>query len=216
MSQVITRREFIRLGAVGAVVSAVGATTGCTTNEEARIDDVPTPSKTFGGNGMSKKILVGYATRTGSTVGVAEAIGRTLAERGFQVDVKPVREQPSLHGYDAVVLGSAINGAAWLPEAMSFLQSNASTLSGAPCAVFCVHSMNGGDDAKQTKKRLAYLDKVREVVKPTDEGFFLGKGPDPEDSSLIERWAFKAFGGSGEGDMRDWDRIQAWADQVRV
>ena len=45
----------------------------------------------------------------------------------------------------------------------------------------------------------------------TDEGYFLGKGPTAEDSSLITRWAFRAFGGSGEGDCRDWDRIREWA-----
>ena len=34
---------------------------------------------------MSNKILVTYASRTGSTAGVAEAIGKTLAESGAQV-----------------------------------------------------------------------------------------------------------------------------------
>lgn len=165
---------------------------------------------------MSERVLVGYATRTGSTVGVAEKIGEVLAARGYEVDVKPLRERPSLAGYDAAVIGSAINGAAWLPEAMGFLESNSSSLDRMPVCVFCVHSMNGGSDAKQTKKRLAYLDKVREIVQPVDEGFFLGKGPDPEDTSLIARWAFKAFGGSGEGDMRDWNKIAAWAKQAQV
>lgn len=216
MAASMTRREFVRLAAAGTAVVAAAGATGCTTATDDRVDDVETPSRSFRGDTMSKKILVGYATRTGSTVGVAEAIGRTLAERGFEVDVKPIREHPPVAGYDAVVLGSAINGAAWLPEAMNYLQSNAEALTGVPFAAFCVHSMNGGDDDKQTKKRLAYLDKVRVVVKPADEGFFLGKGPDPEDTSLIARWAFKAFGGSGEGDMRDWDKIDAWAEQVRV
>ena len=42
---------------------------------------------------MAKRVLVGYATRTGSTVGVAEAIGKTLGERGFDVEVKPLQRQ---------------------------------------------------------------------------------------------------------------------------
>jgi len=57
---------------------------------------------------------------------VAEAIGRTLGERGYAVDVKPLRDKPSPGGYDAVVVGSAINGGAWLPEAIGWVESNSS------------------------------------------------------------------------------------------
>ena len=165
---------------------------------------------------MSGRVLVGYATRTGSTVGVAEAIGKALGERGFAVDVKPLRERPSLSGYDACVVGSAINGGAPLPEAVSWLESNASALAKVPVVAFCVHSMNGGSDEGQTRKRLAYLDKFRSVVAPKAEGFFLGKGPSPDDSSFIERWAFKAFGGTAVGDARDWDAIRGWAEQLSL
>lgn len=66
---------------------------------------------------MNKRILVTYATHTGSTVDVAAAIGETLGARGFAVDVRPVKENPSVDGYQAVVMGSAVNGAKWLPEA---------------------------------------------------------------------------------------------------
>lgn len=165
---------------------------------------------------MSRRVLIGYATRTGSTAGVAEAIGRTLEGRGLDIDVRLMKEVPNVEGYDAIVLGSAINGAAWLPEAMSFLETNASAVSHVPFAAFCVHCMNGGDGEKQTKKRLAYLDKVRDIARPTDEGYFLGKGPEPGETSFIARWAFKAFGGSGEGDLRDWDKIGEWARQLHI
>jgi menaquinone-dependent protoporphyrinogen IX oxidase len=37
---------------------------------------------------MSDKIFVAYASRAGSTAGVAEAIGTALAESGAQVDVR--------------------------------------------------------------------------------------------------------------------------------
>jgi len=99
---------------------------------------------------MPKRVLVGYSTRTGSTTGVAEEIGRTLGARGCEVDVVPLGEHPLPDGYDAAVLGSAANGAAWLPEAMSWLGSHASALGKIPVAVFCVHGMNGADDAKHT------------------------------------------------------------------
>ena len=45
---------------------------------------------------MNNKILVTYASRFGSTAGVAEAIGKTLAEHGAQVDVLPMKEVKDL------------------------------------------------------------------------------------------------------------------------
>jgi len=40
------------------------------------------PEPTLGQTTMSNKILVTYASRTGSTTGVVEAIGQTLAKSG--------------------------------------------------------------------------------------------------------------------------------------
>ncbi|MBK7316822.1 flavodoxin domain-containing protein [Candidatus Villigracilis affinis] len=70
---------------------------------------------------MNNKILVTYASRFGSTEGVAKSIGKTLAENGAKVDVLPMRDVKDLSPYDAVVAGSAVNGGAWLPEAMQFV-----------------------------------------------------------------------------------------------
>ncbi len=165
---------------------------------------------------MSKRVLVGYATGTGSTTGVAEAIGKTLGERGYAVDVKPMKDRPSPDGYDAVVLGSAINGGQWLPEAVSYLEANQKALAGRPVSLFCVHAMNCGPEPKKTKKRLAYLDKERVLVKPADEGFFAGIGPTGANSNALTRWAFRMFGGDVEGDGRDWEAIRAWAEGVPV
>ena len=165
---------------------------------------------------MSKRVLVGYATGTGSTTGVAEAIGKTLGERGFAVDVRPMKERPPVEGYDAVVLGSAINGGQWLPEAVAYLEANQKALGEVPVSLFCVHAMNCGPDPKKTRRRLAYLDKERALVTPADEGFFAGQGPTGANSNALTRWAFRTFGGDVEGDGRDWDAIRAWAERVPV
>jgi len=165
---------------------------------------------------MEKRVLVGYATRTGSTTGVAEAIAEEIGARGYTVDLRPLKEKPSVAGYDAVILGSAVNGAAWLPEAVQFAQSNAAALKAVPTTIFSVHIMNLGDDEKAVRKRHAYTDTVRESVSPVAEAFFAGKGPDKAETSLIARWAFKAFGGGGEGDCRDWNAIRSWARTVDI
>ena len=54
------------------------------------------------------KTLVAYATRAGSTEGVARAVAETLREAGLEADLKPVSEVRDLSPYGAVVLGSAI------------------------------------------------------------------------------------------------------------
>lgn len=59
---------------------------------------------------MNNKILVTYASRAGSTAEVAEAIGKTLAETGVQVDVIPMQAVKDLSPYQAIVAGSAIRG----------------------------------------------------------------------------------------------------------
>src|SRR5512140_2221890 len=87
---------------------------------------------------MINKILVTYASPAGSTAGVAEAIGKTLTENGAQVDVLPMKEVKDLSQYRAVVAGSAIRGAKWLPEAIQFMQTHQAALSRKPFAAFMV------------------------------------------------------------------------------
>ncbi len=81
---------------------------------------------------MSKKILITYATKAGSTVEIAAFIGESLSKRGFAVDVKPVSEKPALDGYQAVLMGSAIRMGSWLPEAVDFVRQNQAALNSTP------------------------------------------------------------------------------------
>jgi len=83
---------------------------------------------------MPNKILVTYASRTGSTTGVAQAIGTALTQGGAQVEVRPMSEVQDLTPYDAVVAGSAIHNQAWLPEALQFIQAHQAELAQKPFA----------------------------------------------------------------------------------
>jgi menaquinone-dependent protoporphyrinogen oxidase len=163
---------------------------------------------------MPDRILVAYATHTGSTAEVATVIGEELRGRGFDVDVAAVNNAAPVRGYQAVVLGSAVNGGRWLPEALEFVSNHHAALSAMPVAVFCVHIMNAGDDERSRRKRMAYLEDVRRFIRPVDEAFFLGIGPDPKKESWLARWTFRRFGGAGEGDCRDWEKIRQWARGV--
>jgi menaquinone-dependent protoporphyrinogen oxidase len=77
-------------------------------------------------------LLVAYASKHGSTQGIAEAIGKRLRERGLDTDVRPVREVDGLERYDTIVLGSAVYLGAWLKEAMAFVDRLEATLRRVP------------------------------------------------------------------------------------
>lgn len=165
---------------------------------------------------MGSGVMVGYATRTGSTKGVAEAIAEELQSRGMEVSLVDMAARTSPRGFESAVLCSAVQGGAWIPEAQAYVEANAGTLSDIPVALVCVHIMNAGEDDRSRERRLAYLDKVRPNVAVAEEAFFLGRGPTAEEAGWVMRWAFKAFGGAGEGDLRDWDAIRGWARELQL
>lgn len=214
----LTRRQFLVTTGLSLCGAAL-ATTACNpeTIQVAHQTKIETPSYTFETDvTMNERILLAYATRTGSTVSVAEAIGKTLSERGFAVDVKPMNEDPDLVGYQKVILGSAVNGAKWLPEAVEFVKNHQDALQAMPVALFCVHIMNLGDSEAHRKNRLAYVNDVRALVKPAAEAYFAGMGMKPEETPAFVRWIYRTFKIGGEGDCRDWDAIRAWASSVSL
>jgi menaquinone-dependent protoporphyrinogen oxidase len=73
---------------------------------------------------MKKKILVGYATRYGSTHEVAETIADTIRERGYVVDVCQVRDIKSLGDYKAIILGAPLFMFHWHKDVLQFLSKH--------------------------------------------------------------------------------------------
>jgi menaquinone-dependent protoporphyrinogen oxidase len=163
---------------------------------------------------VTDKILVAYASRAGSTAGVAEAIGKTLADRGLQVEVRPMTEVTDLTPYRAVVAGSAIQGRKWLPEAMQFMRTHQAALARKPFAAFLVCMTMTMKKPEYREGVKAWLDPVRALVKPVSEGFFAGALDLRQVPSRRKRLMFRLsvlMGVWSEGDHRDWDAIHAWA-----
>ena len=206
-TQSLSRRDFLKV----AGLTAATATLTCAGLGYAatRAPALETPELTLEEeNPMNKRVLVTYATRAGSTVEVAAAIAESLGSRGYAVDVKPVKEKPSLAGYSAVVMGSAIRMGAWLPEAVAFVKANQAALDGMPAALFTVHMLNTGDDEAGRTARLGYLNTVRPLLHGAEEVYFAGKF-DFSRLSFLDRTIAKLVK-AVESDSRDWAKIRGW------
>jgi menaquinone-dependent protoporphyrinogen oxidase len=160
-------------------------------------------------------VLVAYATAHGSTRGIAERITARLGQRHLVAQARPVSEVESVVAYDGVVVGSAIHGQAWLPEAVRFMRSNATALAARPVWLFSV-GMPGALARplrrwamREGPKALAELPKI---VRPVDQHLFTGVVR-REELPLVSRAILRLMGGH-TGDFRDWPEIEAWADDI--
>jgi menaquinone-dependent protoporphyrinogen oxidase len=160
---------------------------------------------------MSDSILVGYATRTGSTKEVAEAVASRLREKGAAVDLKPLKEVKDLGGYRAVVIGAPLYMFHWHKDALGFLARHQAALQKMPVAVFALGPFNDVEKEwqeirKQLAGELAKSPWLTPVASEVFGGYF-----DPAKlrfpMSLIP--AMKQL---PKSDIRNWDAIRAWAD----
>jgi menaquinone-dependent protoporphyrinogen oxidase len=166
----------------------------------------------YGDPNMSKRVLIAYATKCGSSMEVAEAIGKTISQNDIAVDIKSVKKMADITGYDAVILGSAVRMGQWLPEAVDFIKRHQSRLNQLPMAIFSVHIMNMGDSPESIAARQAYTVPVREMITPSAEAFFPGQ-IDASKLSFFERMLGRIVS-APEGDFRDWEAINSWAAEA--
>jgi len=167
---------------------------------------------------MNHRILITYASRTGSTIGVAEAIAKILNENGASVDIFRIQDVHDISPYRSIVIGSAIQNRQWLPEATQFIKANQAALKKIPFAAFLVCmtlAMPNGE--KYRPGIIEWQAPVRRLVKPVSEGQFAGALDIRKIPSFSDRLKFRlsvAMGVWKEGDHRNWDAINTWAKEI--
>jgi menaquinone-dependent protoporphyrinogen oxidase len=166
---------------------------------------------------MSNRILVAYASKAGSTVGVAEAIGQTLAAHGTRVDVRQAKTVTDLQPYEAVVVGSAIRGARWLPEVMQFMEGHQAALARRPFAAFLVCITLAMPGAEKLRDGVAtWMAPVRALARPVSQGLFAGV-LDYSKLPLVDSLRMRTLSTvmrTPEGDYRDWNAIRSWSHDL--
>jgi len=139
-------------------------------------------------------------------------------ECGIPTEVLLMQAVKDLAAYRAVVVGSAIRGAAWLPEATDFIQTHRAALTQKPCALFTVCmtlAMANGELYRQGVQ--AWVQPARCQLRPVSEGLFAGGLDIRKVPSFGDKLKFRLsvmFGVWKEGDHRDWKAIHTWAESL--
>lgn len=221
MIEYLSRREFIGKSAMmagGALGSlAMGRTVfSAETEPTAKVRFLESRCNE---NQQKPKILVTYASRCGSTGGVAGTIGGTFCDCGASVDVLRVESVSDLTSYQGVVIGSAIRSDHWLPEASAFVEQNQEVLSRLPVAYFltCLTLVKRTGESRE--KALGYIAPLRQNVPnviPVDTGLFAGVLAYDKLSFMVQMVMKIKMQNKGvaEGDYRDFKSIRAWARGV--
>jgi len=166
----------------------------------------------------TNEILVTYASRAGSTAGVAEAIAEALRQGGLAVTVRAMQAVDTLEPYRAVVAGSAVHGGKWLPEAVRFIRRQRTALAARPCALFlvCMALTMKQESARQGVT--SCIDPLRAVLRPVSVMGFAGALDLARLPLVPDRLVSRALVASGLwalGDHRDWDAIRSWSERIR-
>jgi menaquinone-dependent protoporphyrinogen oxidase len=190
-----------------------------------------------------KRVLVAYATNSGSTGDVARVMGEELGKDGDLVDVRRIEEVDSLQGYQAVVVGAPMI-LGWHRGAVKFVKQHRQALGQVPVAFFATAM-----SLTQTSDRPAggipiYLDpglctpphhpgrlslkeryarvsnylrpmlKAAPSVRPVEIGFFGGK-LELFRLKFLQMLFVMVIIQAPPADLRNWPAIREWAAHLR-
>lgn len=159
------------------------------------------------------RVLVAVASRHGSTLELAQAMGEALRSHGVSAEIHQVDEIPdsgpgAVQEYDGVVLGSALYAQRWLEPAARFAAGRSAALRERPVWLFS----SGAVGNPQMHLGPVELGELRELTGAREHRVFPGR-LDENELDAAEREVVDELGAVG-GDYRDWAAVRTWAAHV--
>lgn len=189
-----------------------------------------------------KKILVTYATLSGSTAEVAQIVGEEIAGEDAAVEVLPLEKVSDLMAYQAVVIGAPMI-LGWHRSALAFLKKHRKVLEQKPLAMFATGmslTANGETAVKgvpicvdpnlakppRDPQRLTFRENYASIThyaspmlqaagknKPVSVAFFGGR-LDYTSLKVLPRLFVMLVVQAQPGDRRNWQAIRTWAGSL--
>ncbi|MFS0704554.1 flavodoxin domain-containing protein [Cellulomonas sp. 179-A 9B4 NHS] len=155
------------------------------------------------------RILLAVASRHHGTWEIGEVVADVLRGHGHEVEQRAPEDVDDVDGYDAVLLGSAVYTAHWLPAAREMARRCADGLAARPVWLFSSGLATQPANAANSPLEIRAL---VERVGARGHRSFRGR-LDRAVLSFAER-AVVAGGRAREGDHRDMVAVATWAGEV--
>lgn len=156
------------------------------------------------------RVLIAYGTKMGGTAGIAETLGQTLTDEGFDVDVRAARQTASVAGYDAVIVGGALYAFRWHRDARRFARRFRKELSTKPVWLFS----SGPLDDSATESDIPPVRAVEKAMRRIGaRGHKTFGGRIPADA---KGFPASVMARDNAGDWRDPADIARWAHKIAV
>ena len=161
---------------------------------------------------MTKRVLVAYASRHGSTKEIAERIADELSAMDTPATTAEMKSVSSVNEFDLIILGAPLYMGKLEKDFSRFISRFGSDLEKTQVAGFAVGLAPIKNESQAVQEAMDTLNAGFGSIKPVSVALFAGR-LDPEKLSFISRKII-AMVKAPTGDFREWDKISAWAREI--
>ena len=153
-------------------------------------------------------VLVVYASKRGGTAELARMVGKSFAERGWSVEVRPAADVTTVTGADAVIVGGSLYMNRWHRDAVRFVKQHAAALRELPVWFFS----SGPLDDSARAGDLAPVRQVQALAASIEIKGHMTFGGRllPDAKGLVAGRMAKTYA----GDWRDPQQVREWVHQI--